>query len=678
MKEKILVIKPPHPMFPLGMAYVLACLEKHGIDFDFTDAQFGSDYKKLIKKNDYYAVATGGLISSHNFFDEISRSVREISPDIPLILGGGIATDMHPAFLFDKLHFTYGIRGEAETSFPFLVHALLHKKTGFDTIPGLLYKDPQTGEIKKNPLRRLDLSTNDILPAWHRFNVDYYLNNWDHGIFGHRLCMPMVSARGCTGACTFCSSFGGPFRKRPIEQVIREIAFLDERYVFDWISFNSEMFYSSKEDIVKFCEAFKSITVKKKWICDLRVDVDFDIDTFRLMKSAGCVAVFGGLESGSNKILSLMQKRTTREMIIRFFRTAEEAGLPCIGGFLVGNEGETEAEIKETVDMVTSEKMRAVDQLICTYPGTKIYQNAVKRGLISDEWEYLQRLNFLADFWDFSVPKKDYLNISDIPNDRFWETIVGEFRRFNTYNLTHFVPKNMTYSYKFGILIKVIGVCRECGSAITLVTQRKMLGIQTYCKNCFRTVEFNLYEIQDFSNHYRYLCAELQKTNRLAIAGTKTEAMNLLKYDYFKLNYRSLAAFVEIDKKTSGISDFCHLPRIRMEGLPAMKPDTILIVDDHIGDAELKIRNFYLKKNLQLPRLLHLLPDNKRPYLKIIGFVRNHMPATVKNKCLVAQLVLIPSFISGPKELILKFIKLNYFALLRVELFRILLEKARQ
>ena len=271
MKEKILVIKPPHPMFPLGMAYVLACLEKHSIEFDFTDAQFGSDYKKLIKKNDYYAIATGGLISSYKFFNEVSRFVHEIRPKIPVILGGGITTDMLPALLFDKLHITYGIRGEAETSFPFLVEALLHKKTGFDAIPGLLYKDPLTGEIKKNPVRRLDLSTNDNFPAWHRFNVDYYLNNWDHGIFGHRLCMPMISARGCTGSCTFCSSFSGAFRKRPIEQVIREIELLDKQYTFDWISFNSEMFYSTREDIVNFCEAFKSAMVRKKWICDLMV-----------------------------------------------------------------------------------------------------------------------------------------------------------------------------------------------------------------------------------------------------------------------------------------------------------------------------------------------------------------------------------------------------------------------
>jgi anaerobic magnesium-protoporphyrin IX monomethyl ester cyclase len=680
MKEKILVINPPGDFFPLGMAYVLACLESHGIDFDFADAKFGNEYKKLLKKNDYYAVATGGLMFHYRFYDEVFRSVREMRPDIPVILGGNITKDMQSEFLFDKLHITYGIVGEAETSLPFLIDAIAQKKSELDAIPGLLYKDIRTGEIKRNPIRRLDLSTDDILPAWHRFNVDYYINNWDHGIYRRRLSMPMIASRGCTGTCTFCSPSIGSYHKRPLSQVIREIEILGERYTFDWIFFVSEMFYPTREEVIDFCEAYKSVKRRKQWTCELRVDADIDIDTFRLMKSVGCVAVVGGVESGSNKILSLMNKRTTREMIIRFFRTAEAAGLPAEGSFLVGNEGETEAQIKETVDMVTSEKMRVKERLPVIYPGTKIYAHAVKRGLIGDEWEYLQRLNFTADIWDYSWSKKDYVNISDIPSDRFWDTIIEELRRFTTFNLTHFVPRDMTYSFKFGMLIKVTGNCAECGNAVTFITPRKMLGIKTFCRHCFRTVEFNLYNLPDFSGHYRFLCAELQKTNKMAVAGTKAEASYLLQYDYFKLNYRSLIAFVEIDKKASvasGLSDFHHLPRISMESLPNVQPDTLLIVDDQFGDVELKIRKFYLKKNLQPPRILHLLPDNKRPYARLLRLVRRHPAATILNKCLVFPAIQLPILIAETKAWFLTILKSHYDVLNRNAFIRMLLEKVQ-
>jgi anaerobic magnesium-protoporphyrin IX monomethyl ester cyclase len=676
MKEKILVIKPPHPhqMFPLGMSYVLSCLEKHGIDFDFYDAQFGGDYTKLIKKNEYYAIATGGLIAQYKFFIDVARYVRETSPGIPLILGGGITSDLRPDFLFDKLNFTYGIIGEAETSFPFLVDALLHKKTGFEAIPGLLYKDPATGEIKKNPMQRFDLATSDILPAWHRFNVDFYINNWEHGIFGHRSLMPIISARGCMGACTFCSHLKGAFRKRPIDQVIREIEIMSERYTFDWLGFYNEMFYSTKEEIVDFCEAFKSLKLRKNWSCDMRVDADVDIDTFKLMKDAGCVAIFGGLESGSNKVLSRMQKRTTREMIISFYRTAQAAAMPCIGGFMVGNEGETEADIKETVDMVTIEKMRTIEALVSTYPGTKIYENAKKRGLIGDEWDYLEHLDSFADIWDCSTSKKGYLNISDIPNDRFLETVVSELRRFNTFNLTHFVPKHMSYSQKLGILLKVTGTCSECGSAVTVVTPRKTLGIQTFCGNCFRTVEFNFYEMPEYTAHFQWLCVELQKANSLAVVGTKTEATNFLKYDYFKLDYRSLVAFVETDGKASGVSDFCHLPRVRMEGLPVLMPDALLVVDDPFGNCELKIRKFYLQKNLPTPRILQLLPDKKRPYARCARFAERHGAPSGFNKFFVIPVLLVPIAIADLQAWFIQTAKSHYEALNKNAVIRLLLK----
>jgi radical SAM superfamily enzyme YgiQ (UPF0313 family) len=677
MNEKILVVSPPSRFFPMGMAYVLACLERHGIDFDFTDAQLGNDYKKLLKKNNYAAVATGGLTFHYKFFRDVFESARRRNSEIPVILGGNITKDMQTKFLFDKLHTTFGIVGEAETSLPFLLDAILHKKTDLASVPGLIYKSSPAGEIIKNPVRRLNLSTTDLLPAWHRFDVDYYINEWEHGIYCRRRCMPVIVSRGCTGTCTFCSPTIGSYSKRPVEQVISEIEILCGRYDFDWIGFISEMFYPTREEVVEFCEAYKSVKHRKKWICELRVDSNIDVDTFRLMKSAGCAAVVGGVESGSNKILSLMNKRTTREMIVRFYRAAEAAGLPCEGSFLAGYEGETDTEIKETIDMVTSEKMRVNERLPITYPGTKIYENAVKRGLIDDEWNYLEHLNFFADIWDSSWPIRDHLNISDIPNDRFLEIVIGQFRRFNTFNLTHFVPRDMAFLQKFGILIKVSGKCRECGSPVTFVTPRKVLGIRTFCPECFRPVEFNLYELPQFAAHYRYLCAELGKAKKLAIIGTTAGAINLLKYDYFKLDYHTLVAAVEIDGNTSGLSYFYHLPRISVEGLLDIQPDTILIADDQIGHAELKIRKFYLQNNLSPPRILHVLPAKKRPFIRFTKFAGKHASPTIGNRYLVVPVIQAPIFFAEMQAWLLSRIKANYDALIGNAFIRMLVKSVQ-
>ncbi|MBN1577151.1 MAG: cobalamin-dependent protein [Chitinispirillaceae bacterium] len=678
MDDKILVINPPYQMFPIGIAYVLACLENHGVRFDFADAQFGNGYKRLLKKNDYRAVATGGLIAQFKFFQDVFRSVREINPQTPVILGGNITKDMRSEFLFDKLGITYGIIGEAETSLPFLLDAMMKKETSLDTIPGLLYKDLNTGEIKKNPVRRLDLSNTNILPAWHWINVDYYINVWEYSIFGRRLAMPVISARGCIGACTFCSPLMGAFRKRPVEHVIQEIEFLNARYTFDWIAFFSEMFYATKKDIVNFCEAYKMVKPQKKWLCDLRADADIDEETLRLMKECGCADIFVGIESGSNKILKSMNKRTTKEQVIHFYRIAKSAGLPCDGNIMVGNEDETEADIKETVDMVIDEEMNAQERLTNAYPGTKMFENAVKCGLAADGWESLQRFDFECYIWDYNLTKKQYINITGIPNEKFWEIIIRELRRFNTHISTRYNAKDMTYVYKFGLLIKVTGVCADCGNAVTLAVPRKTLGIRTSCRNCYRPVMFNLYELKEFNGHYRLLCAELQKAKQLAIAGTKIEASFMLRYDYFKLSYGSLLGFIEMDQRAPEVSEFIHMPRYRMTDLLDVRPDTILIVDDPFGDAEMKLRYFYLRKKQPPPRILHLLPEVKRPHRRVIDFVRKHAAATTGNIFLVTMAIQLPLFISGTKARILNSIKSNYIALNRNNWIRSILTKVQQ
>ena len=123
--RKVLVIKPPYETIPVGFAYVLACLEDCKTPFDFIDTTFsGTDYESILKDNDYFAVATGGLVGQYRFFMDVVRQVRRSNPALPVIFGGNITKDMRPDFLFDKIGIDYGILGEAETALPPLLECL--------------------------------------------------------------------------------------------------------------------------------------------------------------------------------------------------------------------------------------------------------------------------------------------------------------------------------------------------------------------------------------------------------------------------------------------------------------------------------------------------------------------------------------------------------------------------
>ena len=61
--DKILIVKPRYDAWPVGIAYVLACLEEHNILFDFIDASRSQNVRKdirnMLSNNSYFAVASG-------------------------------------------------------------------------------------------------------------------------------------------------------------------------------------------------------------------------------------------------------------------------------------------------------------------------------------------------------------------------------------------------------------------------------------------------------------------------------------------------------------------------------------------------------------------------------------------------------------------------------------------
>jgi anaerobic magnesium-protoporphyrin IX monomethyl ester cyclase len=647
--NKILIIKPKYKTFPVGIAYVLACLEQKHISFDFIDIDLQPDYVKLLKNNDYCAVATGGLIGHYKFFCEVIANVRKFNPKVPVILGGNIVKDIRSDFLLDKIGADYGIIGEGETSLPGLIDKIMRQADTFSDISGLVYRDKLTANIVKTVPRRLNLKSTNIMPAWHRIDVDYYSRDWSMPFWGVRSAMPVLSGRGCVGRCTFCSPTIGSFRARPIEHVIQEIEWLNYSYEFDWVVFLNEMFYPSKDKILEFCEAYKKVKQRKPWACSLRVDANADVETFMAMKESGCIGISTGIESGSDKILKLMRKRSTNEAIVNCFRNAREAGLSCSGTFMVGNEGETLDDLRQTIDMVTSEEMNTGESLANAYPGTQIYANALNRGKIKDEWDYLEKMRFACGLWeDEWTDRSNYLNISEIPDDQFWATLACELRRYNTFLLNRYEAKDAECEEAlFGTMVKVKGFCRECGAGVTVKTRRRMLGIEGYCRECMNKVVFNLYKTKGFAGHHELIVRMIRESNRIVVSGTGFEAASLMRMDYFGLDYDKLKGFLQIDSRNSMLS-FIGMPCLGFDDLASVKPDMVLIADDALNDAELLLRSYYAKKGLVCPKIVQLTPNKAKSVARLIqGISKREERRPSKISYLIYQTLIVPARIDS-------------------------------
>jgi len=525
-----------------------------------------------------------------------------------------------------------GVLGEAETSLPELINSLINKDYTLSDLPGIAYKNAN-GAVDRSLPQRLDLKKKNILPAWHNFDVDFYTKGSIPFVGNDIRYMPVLTGRGCVGKCTFCSPSIGGFRKRPIEHVMFEIEHMTSKYNFDKILFYNEMFYPTAHEIRDFCDQYMLLKNKKPWIAQVRVDSNIDVTTFGQMKEAGCIVVSAGIESGSDKVLSLMNKKVTSEQIKVFFKNAKIANIPTNGTFIVGNEGETEEDIKKTIDLVIDEEINTDASLMYVYPGTVVYDNALKKGLIKNEMEHLKKTaKFTTGLFAPNV-KNYFMNISNIPDNQFLEIATRETRRYYTFVFNRYPVRDLSCKIEVNgreVIMVMEGKCHECGFDVKntygIINSLEYVGLlglgvndRYICPECLNQLSFNIYtckEMQELKEYLYFLKEKISKKNKIIICGINGDAAFILRINLLNLDYKKIQGFIDV---TGQYRDkyYVNYPVFSVEDMVDLDPDCVLMVDS-ISDGEGVIRRFYNKKKIPIPEFLYLCDDQLRNTLKQI------------------------------------------------------------
>ena len=101
------------------------------------------------------------------------------------------------------------------------------------------------------------------------------------------------------------------------------------------------------------------------------------------MKEAGCIAIWFGVESGSQQVLDAMKKKLSLNQTRKAFKWAEEVGMMTIASVILGFPGETSETAWETVKFVEELNPSDVGYYIATpYPGTPMYDYVKHMGWI--------------------------------------------------------------------------------------------------------------------------------------------------------------------------------------------------------------------------------------------------------------------------------------------------------
>lgn len=406
---KILLINPPirewaEPnCFPSGLGYIARSLLDAGHQVEVMDInayRWGrQEVERRIKEASFDLAGTDGIITIYRYIKWLVSVLKRYHPDKKIIVGGSTATSI-PQILLERTEADIACISEGEITAVEVANTI-EKSEGLEGIQGIWYKD-ERGNIVANPQRPL-IKDLDTIPFPNRdlFLMDIYIKNalgpsnvgkWlDGKTAGNDSSINLTCARGCPYKCTFCyhDFMGEKYRCRSAGNILNEIVYLKEKYNINSFGIGDDMFIANRRNTMQLCNLLIESKLGIKWFTSGRVNL-VNEKLISKLKEAGCVTLGYGIESGSQKMLDVMKKGVTVEQAERAIRlTQKYMGWPdCT--FIIGMPGETRETVQETIDFCKRLNLQPEAIFFATpYPGTELYDIALREKLIVDEEEYL-------------------------------------------------------------------------------------------------------------------------------------------------------------------------------------------------------------------------------------------------------------------------------------------------
>jgi len=318
----------------------------------------------------------------------LSRIIKRVNPDVPVIVGG-FQLNVYPSASLEQETIDVGVVGDGEECFLDIVRAFANGDS-FDGIPGTWTRinGVPTEGPPRDPPQDLDALP---WPARELFPVHLY-----RAITIKRPFATMTTVRGCPYSCKYCGQVGEKqsFRMRSAESVAEEIKWLVS-IGYKEIIFFDETFTVNRARTRDLCERLIAMGSPIPWTCRTRVDL-VDDDLLRVMRKAGCKRLQMGIESGSEAVLKRMDRRVDLKQVEQAFNYAASIGFETRGYFMLGYLEETQAETDETIDLACRMPLDwASFSRTLGLPGTPLYQEMINTGIIDgDFWLKYTRLQF--------------------------------------------------------------------------------------------------------------------------------------------------------------------------------------------------------------------------------------------------------------------------------------------
>ena len=370
---------------PLGVLAVSTPLLQAGYQVKLIDSTITPQFQRRVMEELRDALClcvslvTGPMIRETV---QIGREAKRLYPNLPIILGG-----WHPSLLPDQTlaaDFVDAIViGQGEDALLEIVQRI-EAGESLRGVAGAGYKEE--GRIQFNPRRPLRPLAEMPPKAYHLADFDAYQR-----VCGRRWAM-YTSSLACPYNCGYCTNDGVYGRKwNALEpaQVVEETTDLVSRYNLELLWIVDDNFLVDRDRAVGIAEGLVRRGVRFKWSIQASTNLVCRLtdEELKLLKRAGLDQVSQGADSGSRRVMHLMNKDF--QTLDHIYGSAEKltaAGIRPSFNLIFGYPGETESERHESVKLMMNICRRYPGaefwtNIFTPYPGSPIMQHAFEFGI---------------------------------------------------------------------------------------------------------------------------------------------------------------------------------------------------------------------------------------------------------------------------------------------------------
>jgi len=374
--------------FPLNLLTIATPLIEKNHEVKILDMNFYTDIKSALTdclfgfKPDYVGITFTTPLYSQSLY--MASVVKEYDKKI-IVVSGGVHTSSVSVDTLEKSEIDIAVVGEGDFKLPEIIEA---GAEGLEKVKGIAYK--KGGKVFANE-REPYIKDPDVVPFPATGLIDIWSYKVPHTYCRKNPVFPLETSRGCIYGCVYCnkSVFGRTFRFKSTKRVIEDLKRIQglgyrEVHIID------DGFTTDMERAKDICRQIISEKIKLHFNCPNGIRADrVDLELLTLMKKAGFYRVAFGVETGSPKILELIEKNLKMSDISKAFELCKKIGIETTAFFMFGLPEETEEDLKATIRFAKKLKPDiAKFDIMIPMPSTPVFEEWKRKGyIISDNWD---------------------------------------------------------------------------------------------------------------------------------------------------------------------------------------------------------------------------------------------------------------------------------------------------